>query len=93
MNARRIAAFVIGSLVVAACAAPAAADTPPTVTGVGVPGCGPDDLLWFAATGLTPGADATPRLVVPLDAGVLVTAGAIAAVLLAPFADRRGVGG
>jgi energy-coupling factor transport system permease protein len=37
--------------------------------------------------------DARPRLLVPLDAGVLLTAGAVAAAMLAPFADRRGVGG
>ena len=37
--------------------------------------------------------DAAPRLVVPVDAGVLATAGAAALVMLAPFADRRGIGG
>jgi energy-coupling factor transport system permease protein len=36
--------------------------------------------------------DAVPRLVVPLGAGVLLSAVAIAAAILAPFADRRGVG-
>jgi energy-coupling factor transport system permease protein len=36
--------------------------------------------------------DAAPRLVVPLDAGVALTAAAMAAAMLVPFADRRGIG-
>jgi energy-coupling factor transport system permease protein len=49
-------------------------------------------LVVIAVVAAAPFDDA-PRLVVPLDAGVLLTAAALAAALLAPFADRRGVGG
>ena len=49
-------------------------------------------LVAIAVAGAAP-FDASPRLFVPVDAGVLATAGALAAAVLAPFADRRGVGG
>jgi energy-coupling factor transport system permease protein len=38
------------------------------------------------------GFDAYPRIVLPLDAGVPLLAGALAACALLPFADRRGIG-
>ena len=37
------------------------------------------------------GFEAYPRVVAPLDAGVVVLAAALAAVALAPFLDRRGI--
>ena len=40
----------------------------------------------------TPPFDAYPRLVVPVDAGVIGLSLALVVALLAPFADRRGIG-
>ena len=37
--------------------------------------------------------DATPRLLVALDAGVVLTAAAAVGAVVVPFADRRGIGG
>lgn len=45
-----------------------------------------------AAVGGWDGFDAYPRFVAPVDGGVLALSGALALLMLAPFADRRGIG-
>jgi energy-coupling factor transport system permease protein len=48
-------------------------------------------IVVVAVTGHAP-FEAYPRLEVPLDTGVALTGAALVAALLAPFADRRGIG-